>query len=116
MKARIIANIGCWLLIFPQAAAAILYAFWVWHIWGGYGDGNSYTDPIEMMLDFLTPVAVLGVVSLAILWRYGLATRSSFILAVAISVCFSLAPLIFGVWLCHRWNMHHPFFDWAWWL
>ena len=116
MKSRIFANIGCWLLIFPQVAAAIWYAYWVRHIWGTYSDGNSYTDPVEMILDFLTPVAFLGVIGFAVLWRYGLATKSRAILAAAVSVCFTLAPFIFCLWLCHRWNMHHSFSDWAWWL
>ena len=116
MKTRLIANVGCWLLIFPLVAAAILYAFWIWHIWGGFYDGESYTQPVEMILDFLTPVAFLGVIGFAVLWRYGLAARSRAILAAAISLCFTLAPFIFCLWLCHKWNIYHPLSNWAWWL
>jgi hypothetical protein len=120
MKARRFANIGCWVLIFPLVAFAILYVFWIWHIWGGYEagtyDDHSYTDTVAFMLSYLTPVAVVGVVGLSILWRYGLATKVRVIEAAAASVLCSVAPFIFDLWLCHRWNVHFDLSYWAWWL
>ena len=44
MKARALANFGCWLLIFPLPAAAILYAVLVWHSWGVPPRYGSYYD------------------------------------------------------------------------
>src|ERR1017187_46528 len=60
MKIRTFANIGCWLLVFPLVAASILHGVYVWHIWGKFYDGNSYSDPVVFILSYLTPIAGLG--------------------------------------------------------
>jgi hypothetical protein len=116
MKVRILANSGCWLLIVPLMVAVMLYSFLLWHLRGSYSDGNGYTDPIAMILSYLTPIAVVGVIGLCILWRYGFATKRRVIIAMVISFCFTLAPLIFGLWLWHQWNVHFDLSYWAWWL
>jgi hypothetical protein len=116
MKARALANFGSWLLIFPLVLAVMLYPFLLWHLRGSLSDGNAYTDPIAMILSYLTPIAVVGIVSLAVMWRYGLATKLRVVQAITISFCFTLAPLIFGLWLWHQWNVHFDLSYWAWWL
>jgi hypothetical protein len=116
MKVRILANIGCWLLIIPLMVAVMLYPFLLWHLQGSDSDGNGYTDPIAMILSYLTPIAVVGVIGLAILWRYGFVTKRRVIVAMVISFCFTSAPLIFGLWLWHQWNVHFDLSYWAWWL
>lgn len=107
MKARALANIGCWLLIVPLVVAVMLYPLLLWHLRGAFIDGNALTDPISMILSYLTPIAVVGVVGLAVLWRYGMATKTRVIMAAVISLCFTLTPLIFGIWLWHEWNVLH---------
>jgi hypothetical protein len=122
MKARALANFGCWLLIFPLPAAAILYAVLVWHSWGvpprygSYYDLNGYTDPIAAMLSYLTPVSILGVVGLAVLRRFNSATKAPAIAAATIAGFFTLALLSFGLWLQHKCNAHFDLSYWAWWL
>ncbi len=116
MKARTLANFGCWLLIVPLVVAVILYPFLFWHLRESYSDGNGYTDPIAMILTYLTPIAVVGVIGLAILWQYGFATKRRVIIAMVISFCFTLAPFIFGLWLWHQWNVHFDLSYWTWWL
>jgi hypothetical protein len=116
MKARILANVGCWLLVLPLVVAWILYGILVWHLWGTFTDLNAYTDPVAMILSYLTPIAALGTIGLAVLCRYGLAVKSHVVLAAVVSLCFSLAPFIFCVWLFHESNVHHYLSDMAWWM
>jgi hypothetical protein len=116
MKARILANTGCWLLIFPLVLAVSLYPLLLWHLRGTFSDGNAYTDPIAMILSYLTPIAVAGVIGLAILSRYGLATRRALIFAAAVALFFTFSPLAYGLWLWHQWNVHFDLSYWAWWL
>ena len=79
--------------------------------------GNTYTDPIACILHYFTPVAVIGVIGLAVLWRYGLAAKRGVILAVATTFCCTLSPLAYGLWLWHKWNVHFDGLSyWAWWL
>ncbi len=74
--------------------------------------------PCTMILGYLTPIAVVGITGLAVLWRYGMAAKTSVIAAAVISLCFTLAPLIFGLWLWYESNVLHLFSlqYWAWWL
>ena len=117
MKARTIVNIGCWLLVFSLVVAVILYLFLLLHLRGRIVlDGNAYTDPIACILSYFTPVAVVGVVGLAVLWRYELTTKGALISAAAITLCFTLAPLVYGLWLWHKWNVPFDLSYWAWWL
>ena len=116
MKARQLASIGCWLLIFPLVMAVAGYPVYVWQIEDGYFEGKALSDPIAFILSYLTPAAVAGVIGLAVLWRYGLAAKSRVILAAAIVLGSTLAPFIYGVWLWHKWNVQFDFLHWAWWL
>jgi hypothetical protein len=117
MKARTLANVGCWLLVSSLVVADALYLLLRWHLRSRFvWSGNTYTDPIACILSYFTPVAVLGVIGLAILWRYGLATKRGVIFATAITFCFTLGPLAYGLWLWHTWNMPFELSYWAWWL
>jgi len=116
VKARIFANIGCWLLIFPLVFAVTSYPFWVWHIWRTYTDGNFYSDPVDSILSYLTPIAVVGVVGLAALFRYGLTTKTCFVLGAATVLLLTLAPLVYVIWLWHSWKMHFSISYLTWWL
>jgi hypothetical protein len=80
MKARIFANIGCWLLIFPLVVVVVLYAFGVWHTWGTSMDWDTFTDPVAQILWYFMPAATLGVAGLVILRRYTLAIMPQMIL------------------------------------
>jgi hypothetical protein len=77
-------KIGCWLLVLPLAAAPIPYFFLWRRLQGTFTDGNAFTDPISLILSYLTPLAVVGVIGLATLWRNGLATTFSLALAALI--------------------------------
>lgn len=122
MKARTLANIGWWLLILPLMAAPIYYVYLRWRlqreilIYGGFFDGNAYTDFIAFTLSFLAPIAMVGVIGLAVFWRCGLATKASISSAAAVTLLFTMAPLIYGLWLWHQWNVHATLLYWAWWL
>ena len=102
MKIRTFANIGCWLLVFPLVAASILHGVYVWHIWGKFYDGNSYSDTVVFILSYLTPIAGLGMSGLFFLRHRELAKTRSVALATALFMIFTSALFVFGVWFFHK--------------
>jgi len=113
---RIAANIGCWLLIFPLAAASVLYCVHLWHIWGTFTDGNDYFDPLVFILSYLAPIAFLGNASLVFLWRGQLIGGRSVLFATALFLFLTLCLCGFGVWFFHGqdepWRLSH----FVWWF
>jgi hypothetical protein len=116
MKTRILANVGCWLLIFPLVAASVLYCFHLWHIWGTNTDGNDYFDPLVFILSYLTPVAFLGDAGLVFLRRRQLAERLSVSFATALFVVLTLCLCAFGVWFFHGGPQPFRLSHFVWWF
>jgi hypothetical protein len=126
MKARIFANIGCWILVLPLVLGVAFYFLLFCHECETLPMSRGYlsilyrwTDVIVMTLSYLTPVAVAGVVSLGFFCRFGLVTKTHVVMAAIITLCFTLAPLFFGLFV---WHECHVVFRmprlqyWAWWL
>ncbi|HWY29927.1 MAG TPA: hypothetical protein VNX46_04190 [Candidatus Acidoferrum sp.] len=109
-------KIVCWLLLLPLVLAPIPYFILLWRLQGTFTDGNALTDPITFILSYLTPAAAAGVVGLVIQRRYGLARRLEVVLGAVLWIFFTSAPLAYGIYLWHEWNVHWNLSYWAWWL
>ena len=119
MKTRTFANTGCWLLVSSLVVADILYLYLLWYLRKRYvWSGNTYTDPVACILRYFTPVDVVGVIALAVRWRFGLVGKQSVAIAAVITLFCTLSPLAYGLWLWHKWHILgvDDLSYWAWWL
>ncbi|MGD0814010.1 MAG: hypothetical protein ABSA83_10430 [Verrucomicrobiota bacterium] len=101
MKRSTLANVGSWLLIMPMVVASTAHGFRCYRFWGQAWFGNFYTDPVDFILSYLTPLAGVGLVSLIFLRRNANAKTWSVALATTVCLVFTLALMAFGLWCFH---------------
>jgi hypothetical protein len=61
--------------------------------------GNVYTEPVRVILSFLSPIAGAGVCGLALLHFRGFVSRPNLLAAALLTVCMLAAELAYGFWL-----------------
>jgi hypothetical protein len=117
MKVAIPINVGCWLLVVFLALASVSHGVWVWHHWGEkFGSANGFIDPVVFFMNYLVPVASLGVIGLFILRHYGMASRRAVISATVLFLIFTAALVIYGVWFVRRLSGSFLMSYQVWWL
>src|SRR6266478_9994062 len=115
MKASTSAIVGSWLLVLPLPVASIAHAIFCYRSWGHLMSGNSFIDPVGLILSYLTPVAGMGSAGLAFLRHRGKGKSWSVVLAATLSLLFTTALLIIGIWLFHGMSGFY-LSDLVWWL
>jgi hypothetical protein len=96
----------CWLGVACFVAASFLHAGSLFyetvrvHDAGELGScGNGYTEPVQVILAFLAPIAGAGVCGLLLLHIRGFVSRANVLAAGVLTVCTLAGELAYGFWV-----------------
>src|SRR5690349_10727088 len=79
--------------------------------------GNVYSEPVQVILAFLAPIAGAGVCGLALLHFRGFVSRANVLAAGVLTVCTLAAELAYGFWLFRTMLPGaRPLADLVWWM
>jgi hypothetical protein len=123
MKATTLVKLGCWLLVCPLLCASAAYCPYVHTIYiksvipgthTPFVSANDVIDRLAAILNYLTPIAVLGVIGFGLLWHRGSSSGWSAVVAGALSLGCTSALLAFGIHASR--GDYFPLSDFVWWL
>lgn len=110
---------ACWLVVIGFALASVeMHLFFAEAARpnSGIWCGNSITEPLSAILSFGTPLGAAAVISLAVLWRRGLAGGWSVVPASLLVLACTTSLIVTGIQFFHDSLPGFYLSDIVWWM
>jgi len=130
-KVSLVSLRGCmWVLLLGLIALSVLYGsfmaymfylqahpeHWPKESFGPLSDGNTVTDPLRFILNWVAPVGVAASVALVVLAWLGQGKLRSAVLGSALAVCAIVSLVSFGLWFFHTYLAGYHLQNEIWWM